>query len=561
MTINSYKTALEPYARLAELFYLSGVQGEMNMRRIYVNGNIYTFEKSMPKAEAVVTEGDRFIDIGTTEEILDIWEHEADEIIDLEKKTVTPGLIDSHIHLAGVAGNFIDLDVTGLTSKGEMLEAIKQRTAILDEGEWLIGRGWDEHLFTDGGIPTIEELNQACPAHPLFISRICSHAALVNQYALDVCDVHAETPVPEGGTIVVDEVTKEPTGLLLESATELMMQHIPDKSYDTLKNAMRQTIKYATEKGLTSVHTNDPQFLGGLAQTYQIYDELLNGENLGLRCNLLIDYIYLTELRESGMYRGYGNDTLQIGAVKIFADGAFGRRTALLAEPYSDDPETNGEAMFDQQTFSHIVKESRKLSMPVAIHTIGDLALQNALDILDQYPPVSYRDRLIHVQVLREDLLKRLKKESRVVDIQPRFLASDFPWVKDRLGEERMKDAYAWKSIIDAGILAAGGSDGPVEPLDPLLGIHAAVTRKIPGEMHNGYYPEQKLSMKEAFLLFTKMGAYATNEETIKGTIARGKLADMTVYSHNPFTMKDPDLLLKTTIERTIIGGKVIYEK
>lgn len=529
------------------------------MKTIYMNGNFYTFEEAKPRVEAVVVEDGRFIDMGSTNHMLETWRHDADAVINLEGQTVTPGLIDSHLHMAAVAGNFIDLDVTGLTSKAEMLETIKQKSETLGFGEWLIGRGWDDNLFTDGGIPTIEELDNVAPHCPLFIPRICSHAFLVNQKALDVCNVNEQTVVPEGGRIVVNDFTNKPTGLLLESASELVTKHIPEKSYQTLKKAMRQTIQFAMEKGLTSVHTNDPVFLGGLEQTYQIYDELLNDEQLGLRCNLLIDYTFLHELRKQGMYTGYGNDTLQIGAVKIFSDGALGRRTALLSESYSDAPETYGEAMFDQDTLYSIVKEARSLLMPVAIHTIGDQALENVLDILDQFPTVSHRDRLIHVQVVRDSLISRLTQGNHIVDIQPRFIVGDFPWVQKRLGGARIKQAYAWKSLIHAGVQCAGGSDAPVEPIDPLLGIHAAVTRKIPGEHHDGYVPNEKLSMKEAFLLFTKMGAYATNEETIKGTIARGKYADMTVYSQNPFTMDHPDELLETQIEKTIIGGRVTY--
>src|SRR5699024_8361089 len=172
---------------------------------------------------------------------------------------------------------------------------------------------------------------------------------------------------------------------------------------------------------------------------------------------------------------------------------------------------------------------------PVAIHAIGDQALENALDVLDQFPNVTYRDRIIHVQVLSEKLIKRLSHPSRIVDIQPRFLASDFPWVQERLGKERIQKSYAWKSMLDAEVICAGGSDAPVEPVNPLLGIHAAVTRKTPGDDHAGYNLKEKLSMTEAFQLFTEYGAYATNEERTKGTIARGKLADMTAFSTHPF--------------------------
>ncbi|WP_156291632.1 amidohydrolase [Oceanobacillus salinisoli] len=531
------------------------------MRKIYINGIFYTFDPVHPVVEAVVTENGRFIDMGETDDLMIRWNTPNSEVVDLQGKTVTPGMTDSHLHLSMVADNFINLDLTGVTSKQEMIEKIQERTKQLEPGQWLLGSGWDENLFTDGTIPTISELDYAAPANPLLLNRICQHAAVVNTKALEMSNYHPSMTIPEGGTIVLDETTKQPTGVLLESAKDLIKQHIPANSYAVLKNALRKAIQFSIEKGLTSVHTNDPLYLGGLEQTYQLYNELLNGENLGLRANLLINHDFLDDMRQAGMYTGYGNETLQIGAVKLFADGAFGRRTALLSKPYSDDPHNYGEAMFDSYALYDIVKRSRDLNMPVAVHAIGDQALENVLDVLDQFPAASYRDRFIHTQVLREDLIKRLAHPTRIADIQPRFLASDFPWVQERLGADRMRFSYAWKSLQQAGVICAGGSDAPVEPVDPLLGIHAAVTRKIPGETHDGYNPDEKLSMIEAFRLFTELGAYPTNEEKIKGTISRGKLADMTVYSNNPFQMVDADELLETSIDMTIIGGEIRYQR
>ncbi|SHG35391.1 amidohydrolase [Ornithinibacillus halophilus] len=526
------------------------------MKRIYKNGQIYTFEPTKPIVQAVVIDNNRFIDMGSTNEMMLQWESQVDEVIDLEGKTVTPGLMDSHLHLSLIAYNFINLDLTGVPTKQSMLEKIKERASDLQPGEWLVGSGWDENIFTDGKIPTINELDYVSPQNPLLLTRICTHASVVNSKALEISQYHPDMTIPEGGSIVLDEQTKKPTGLVLESAAEIFKAHIPDHTYDELKKAMRKAIQFSIKNGLTSVHTNDTLFLGGLDQTYQLYDELLNEENLGLRTNLLINHDFLGDLRRNGMYAGFGNDTLAIGAVKIFADGAFGRRTALLSEAYSDDPTNYGEAMYGQEQLYDIVRESRKLGMPIAAHTIGDQALENVLDVLDQFPHVSYRDRLIHTQVLRPELIQRLAVPSRIADIQPRFLASDFPWVQVRLGEERIQLSYAWKSLLQAGVLCAGGSDSPVEPVNPLLGIHAAVTRRVPGDSRE-WGPDEKLSMHDAFRLFTEMGAYATNEELLKGTISRGKLADMTVYSKNPFTMEDPDELFSTEIEMTIIGGDI----
>ncbi|MFC4664994.1 amidohydrolase [Oceanobacillus aidingensis] len=530
------------------------------MIKIYTNGVIHTFQTSQPVIQAVVIKDGHFIDMGSNEQMLSFWSAKSDAVIDLGGKAATPGLTDTHLHLSMQAMKFIDLDVTGVTKKEVFLNKIKQRADTLDKGEWLLGAGWDENLFTDGGLPTKEELDAAAPHHPLFLTRICEHAAVVNSKALEEINYSSTLAVPESGEIVTD-ANGEPTGLILESAAVLFKAKIPDKSYQTWKKALRKTISTVSGYGVTSVHSNDPAYLGGLQQTYQLYQELLNEEKMGLRANLLIDYPFLEDLHTAGMYTGYGNNMLQIGAVKIFADGAFGRRTALLKEAYSDQPGQFGEAMLSQDTLYTIVKRAREMGMPVAVHTIGDQALENVLDTLDQFPASAYRDRLIHAQVINPDLVKRLATPDRIVDIQPRFLASDYPWVTERLGKARMPYAYAWKTLLDNGIICGGGSDAPVEPLNPLLGIHAAVTRKAPGETHSGWYPEQKLSMHEAFYLFTKYAAYTTNEEKLKGTISRGKLADMTVYSADPFQMKNADELVDTNIEMTIVDGDIVYRK
>jgi predicted amidohydrolase YtcJ len=525
-------------------------------KTIFTNGVIYTLDSNQPVVESVVIDKGRILDLGSHHEMNLQWGRAGARVIDLQGKMVTPGLIDSHLHMSGVAFNFLDLDLTGVTSKTEMLNKIKQKADTVVPGKWLIGMGWDENLFTEGSIPTIEELDHVAPHCPIYLKRICYHAFLVNSKALEMSHYLPSIEVPKGGRMVLDPQTKKPTGLLLESASQLITKHIPDKTYDELKTGLGQAMKFAISKGLTSVHTNDPAYLGGLDQTYRMYDELINQEQNGLRCNLLIDYPFLQALKEKGMAAGYGNEKLQIGAIKIFADGAFGRRTALLSEPYHDEPGQFGESMQTEEVLFNIVKDARKESMPIAVHTIGDQALENVLDILDQFPKVSYRDRIIHTSLVREDLIARLKDPSIVADIQPRFVVGDYPWVIERIGKEREPYLYAWKSLLSKGVICAGGSDAPVEPVDPLLGIHAAVTRKTPGR-DESWNESQKISMLEAVKLFTVGGAYATNEEAIKGTISRGKLADMTVYSKNLFELENPDELLNTKIEMTIIDGKV----
>lgn len=527
-------------------------------KTIITHGIIYTLDKNQPIVETVVVENGKILDVGSHDDMILQWGRYGSKIIDLQGKMVTPGLIDSHLHLSGVAFNILDLNLVGVTSKNEMLSKISEKAKTIPKGQWLNGLGWDENLFTDGSsIPTIQELDYVAPHCPIFLKRICHHAFLVNSKALEICGYHPSMTVPRGGQIVLDSITNKPCGLILESASMLITEHIPDKSYDELKQGLTQAMQLAVRLGLTSAHTNDPLYLGGVDQTYQLYDEIINQERIGLRCNLLMDYPFLKDLKERGMKTGFGNDKLQIGAIKFFADGAFGRRTALLSEPYCDAPGQYGEAMQNQETLFEMFKEVREYGMPIAVHTIGDQALANVLDLLDQLPKGKYRDRIIHVSLIRDELVQRLVDPSRIADIQPRFVPSDYPWIKERLGDQREKNLYAWKTLLSAGVLCAGGSDAPIEPFDPLLGLHAAVTRRLPTQSHGGWNEKEKLSMKEAVQLFTIGGAYATNEEHLKGTITRGKFADMTVFSNDLFSLEHPDQLLKTSVEMTIIDGEV----
>ena len=259
-------------------------------RTIFTNGAFYTLDPSQPSVEAVVVEKGRIIDLGTHQEMILQWGRTGSKLVDLQGKMVTPGLIDSHLHLSGVAFNFLDLDLTGMKSKGEMLDKIREKANTVAPGKWLVGMGWDENLFTEGNIPTIEELDHVAPHCPVYLKRICHHAFLVNSKALEMSQYHPSNTVPTGGTVVLDPMTKKPTGLLLESASQLITNYIPERTYQELKDGLQQAMQLAVKKGLTSVHTNDPAYLGGLDATYNMYDELLNQEGQGLRCNLLIDY-------------------------------------------------------------------------------------------------------------------------------------------------------------------------------------------------------------------------------------------------------------------------------
>lgn len=529
------------------------------MTTIYTNGRFYTFDQNQPTVEAVVVRNGRIIDLGSHSDMLLQWGRADAAVKDLGGSMVTPGLIDSHLHLSSIATKMMTMDLGSITTKDQLLQAIKEKADETPVNGWIQGRGWDENRFTEGGMPTIEELDRVAPHWPVILTRVCGHVDMVNSKALEIAGYSPEMEIPSGGTVVLDPQTKRPTGMLLETAAEIIERHIPEPTYRQYKDSLREAIRYAIRTGLTGVHTEDLRTFGGIDQTWQLYDELLNQEQERLRCNLLIYYPHIQRVRELGMYAGYGNETLQIGAVKVFADGSFGGRTALLSAPYTDDAGNVGSEIHDNARLYEIFREARAANMPIAVHTIGDLALDNVLDTLDRFPAVALRDRMIHTSLLRPDQLARLKRPTMIADIQPRFVVGDFPWVADRIGQDRADQAYIWKTMLEAGIMCAGGSDAPVEPLEPLLGIHAAVTRRAPKETHAGYNPGQNLTIEEALRIFTYGGALATNEETVKGTLSRGKFADMTVYSQDLMKV-EADEILNTQIERTIIGGEVCYE-
>lgn len=252
------------------------------MTEIFINGIIHTFNKTMAIVEAVVVDQGRIIDLGTTDDMLLQWGRANNEIINLDGKVVTPGLIDSHLHISGVAMNYLNLDLSGIQSKDKLLNIVKDKGDTLNKDEWLLGRGWDENLFKDGNIPTIQELDSIVPQVPLFLTRICGHAFLINSKALEIIHYRPNITVPEGGSFVLDNITNKPTGLVLETASELVEKHIPSYSDEEMKGAMRKALQFASSKGLTSVHTNDTDNIGSLTSTYNIYDQLINEEGISI---------------------------------------------------------------------------------------------------------------------------------------------------------------------------------------------------------------------------------------------------------------------------------------
>lgn len=528
-------------------------------KTIYYHGRIATFDPAQPQAEALAVEQGRITAVGTTEQIL--LDHGRAQVkkVDLEGGYVYPGFVDSHLHLSGVGERENGLDLGACQSKEEMLQLIRARVGKAKAGEWILGMGWDEHRL-DGGVPTLRELDEVSPHHPVFLTRVCFHTYLVNSSAYAAAGVKAETDDPKDGSFGRD-ARGQLNGWVYEQASQPFYAAKPLPTYQEKKERIRQAMRLALASGLTGGHSEDLRYVGNIRELIRLYRELAE-EGVKFRTHHLLYHPHLSELSELTAEELAPDSWFSLGAVKIFADGSIGARTALLSEPYADDPLQCGIAIHDQEELKELARRAASYGRPIAVHAIGDEAARRVIETIEYISAQNgrLRHRLIHGQFLRADLIARLQRLHAVVDIQPRFVASDFPWVIERVGKQRTTHAYAWKTLLRAGILCAAGSDAPIEPLHPLWGVHAAVTRRRledPSD-HPGYLPEQKLTPFEAIRLFTQGSAYAEGQEHERGLIAVGRWADLTVYDCDLFT-SPPEEWLEAKTLWTVVNGEVAY--
>ncbi|MGY4689214.1 amidohydrolase [Salibacterium sp. K-3] len=526
------------------------------MGQLWFNGSIYTMEAEGRTAEAVYIENGWIKAAGSEQELRS--RYVPAEEMDLKGAFMYPGFQDSHLHMLGLGETLMSLDLSRMQSAEEIKQALLEKKSRLSSGKWLTGEGWNENNFLDRKIFHRNELDEISSGHPLLLTRICRHAALVNSEALRLAGISEETPDPPGGIIVRDE-TGRPTGYLLDTAADMVRQVMPPVRDEELREALQEAVRQMLRNGLTGGHTEDLNYYGGFRRTFRVFEDVINHENLKFRTNLLVHHEVLEDMRRDGYCLGPVNKSLSFGAVKIFADGALGARTALLREPYNDARDTRGVAVHTRAEMENIVSRARDEKMPVAVHVIGDLALEYTMDVLEKNPPpAGTRDRLIHGQVTPGDLVRRLQNMNVVFDLQPRFVVSDFPWVVERLGEERLHYSFAWRTLLEAGIDCAGSSDAPIEPVSPLEGIHAAVARRIPEENHDGWLPAQKLSRYEAVQLYTQGSAKAVSAEKEFGVIAPGYRADFTILEQDIFQIPLDDIV-HINVKAVVVDGELQY--
>ncbi|MGE5560024.1 MAG: amidohydrolase [Chloroflexota bacterium] len=522
--------------------------------QVLVGGRFYPMDQENQPFAALAIAGDRIVATGSVAEI-DALAPAGCRRVDLGGRAVVPGLIDSHNHLTWYGFFLNQVDLNGVKSIAELQARISAHARSLRPGEWLTGGGWEQGAFADKRYPTRHDLDAVVSDRPVVLDRVCYHAIVVNSRALELAGITRDTPAPADGEIRRD-ADGEPNGILTEAACDLVKRHMPEPSADQKREALLRAMARANACGLTSVHSNDDGML-------RVMQDVRNAGKSTVR--IYLDRTLSLEAVEAAeLITGFGDEWLRIGSVKMFVDGSLGARTAALYEPYSDEPATRGLMMYAQEDLDALVLASHRKGMQVAIHAIGDRAVDSALDAIERavtaHPRADYRHRIIHLQVINPQIIERLRTLRLIADIQPKFVTGELAWAGDRVGQERIRWSYAWKSLLDAGVHCAGGSDCPVEPLQPLWGIYAAVTRAaMDGTPAGGWLPEQRLSVDQAVALFTRNAAYVSFEEGIKGTLTPGKLADLVVLGDDPFVV-DPLRIKDIRVQMTMVGGKVVYE-
>ncbi|HSS79473.1 MAG TPA: amidohydrolase [Thermoanaerobaculia bacterium] len=480
-------------------------------------------------------------------------------MIDLAGRAVTPGLIDAHSHFRGLGEALQEVDLTGAATFDEVVKRVREAGAQAPAGAWIRGHGWDQNRWPDKRFPTHEALSAAVPDHPVWLSRVDGHAALVNARAMAILKLDAATRDPSGGRFLRDAAGR-PTGVMVDNAKGEMERRLPEATMEDRKRALRLAARRCVELGLTTVTD-----MGIGDADYHAYDELRRAGELPLRAAVFLgdDQALLARWFQRGPEID-PQARLTVRGVKLYSDGALGSRGAALIEPYSDDPSNLGLQVSTGAHLEEVARRALGSGFQVAIHAIGDRGGLVALDALEKAlggPRPEARFRLEHAQVLRVQDIQRMARLGIIASMQPTHATSDMPWAGDRLGPARLAGAYAWRKVLDAGGRLALGSDFPVESPDPRLGLYAAVTRQdLQGNPPGGWLPGERLTREEALRGFTLDAAWSLFLDQEIGSLAVGKRADLVVFGGNPMTLPELEIP-KAAIDYTVVEGRVVYER
>jgi predicted amidohydrolase YtcJ len=526
---------------------------------VLTGANVVTRDSARPSATALAIRGGRIVAVGADADVRALVGPKT-RTLGLAGATVLPGLTDAHVHVEGLGTSLESLSLVGATSLREALDRVGARARTLGPGEWLLGRGWDQNDWTEKRYPTAAELEAVSAGHPVYLTRVDGHAGWANTEALRLAGVTASTPDPEGGRILRDGAGA-PAGVLVDRAMGLVTAKIPAPSKDVRKRRLLGGMKASAAAGLTSVHD-----AGVSLDTVALYKELLAAGQMPIRVYVMLrgPEVFLGAGPGLRPEIGLGDGLLTVRSIKAVADGALGSRGALLLAPYSDEPATAGLRTVDPAAFKELLRRALAQGFQVNTHAIGDGANRFVLDAYAEAfgaaGGTAHRWRVEHAQVIAPEDVPRFKSLGVIPSVQPTHCTSDMYWATDRLGPERAKGAYLWKTFLSQGVVLAGGSDAPVEEIAVVPGLYAAITRQdAKGWPEGGWHPGERVTPAEAVDLFGKGAAYAAFEEADRGTIAVGRRADLTVLDRDPLTAAPRDLL-KARVVHTIVGGRVVTE-
>ena len=542
-------------------FHLAQAAPEAEL--VVLDGRLVTVSDANPEAEALAVVGGRIVAVGKSHEIREFI-GPGTRVLDAEGRLVTPGLIDSHVHLAGLGWSRQQLDLVGTKSESQIAEMVRRRSEKLPPGRWVLGRGWDQNDWADPKFPTSQSLSRAASDRPVVLNRICGHACWANRKALQIAGIDRNTPDPPGGRILRD-ARGDATGVLIDAAESLVWSNVPEATDAEKAEALELALAECVEMGITGAHD-----AGAGRDTIALAERMLKEERLPIRLYLMLsggDRGLLSEMFAKGPRVGLGDHRLTIRAVKLFVDGALGSRGAAMLEPYSDEPDQSGLLVRSEEEIFAISKKALASGYQVCTHAIGDRGNRitvNAYEraFLSRPSVVDHRFRIEHAQILDAAEIPRIAELGLIASMQTMHCVSDMPWVHDRIGASRAREgAYLWRTLLDEGIVIANGSDAPVESVNPIFGIHAAVTRcDHAGNPPGGWYPGQRMTRTEALRSFTLDAAHAAFEEDIKGSLSVGKLADLVVWSDD-FLTAPPSAIPSTRAEITIVGGKIVHRR
>ncbi|HEU5236510.1 MAG TPA: amidohydrolase [Pyrinomonadaceae bacterium] len=528
---------------------------------IIINATIHTMDRNLPTAEAVAILGNRIIAVGSNDEIKKLQGPNT-RTIDAKGQLILPGFNDAHVHFMSGGFQLSSVDLRDANTPQEFAQRIRDFAAKLPQGRWITGGDWDHERWPEAKLPTRELIDRYTPNTPVFVNRLDGHMALANSLALKLAGVTSATKDPDGGVIVRDPANGLPTGILKDAAQSFVWKVIPAPSFEEKLTAARAATNHAASLGVTSVQDMSAGVDVGAYQT------LLDRGELKTRIYAVWPLPSWDGLARTGVRAHFGSPMLRTGGLKGFADGSLGSTTALFFDPYVDAPNTSGipsDEMFPDGAMLERVRGADRAGLQILIHAIGDRANDKILSIYEQVEKEDgdrdRRFRIEHAQHLRAQDIARFARDKVIASMQPYHAIDDGRWAEKRIGPERAKTTYAFRSLLNSGAMLAFGTDWTVAPLNPMLSIYAAATRRtLDGKHPSGWVPEQKISVEEAVRAYTVGSAYAEFQENEKGTLSPGKLADLVILSRDIFKI-NPNEIDKVKVVLTIMDGRVVYSQ